>query len=606
MDSIRKLSSKIWLILPYDSSEDGKVEINWDRLINGPLGTKHQKEYLRRSAKEFFEAKIRFLEQRYGRLSPHTVAKERRQLWRLVSWMTSIGVWRFSQLTVCLIADYHSGASSGRGNDEAPLRRVTQRMKLSVFSDLWRLRQSYTSPLRFDPDSQSLLLRLSKTGTLSEKWKPIPLETVKDLMSDALMWLETGSPLVIKLANLIYSDVGSTVGLSRKKALSKISSAYASQANTHEFRNLVDLLRGDAMRSVEVLRTARDLTFGACIFILLMVTGMRISELRSLRRNCLLDVVHDNGISYTYIEGVAAKKKGLNRRWIAPDIAKKCIGALREITGNMSSLESDHLFNSVLGNVGFPRAAHRYRRQSAATLARLMISFAKSNHRTSLTTLSTNLHPHRCRKTFAKFVVTRDKRGLGALTQHYGHLYSSVLDNSYVGADIEMAELLSTENVADLAAGLTDILTSQALGGKARLALKESRSKVSQPFQGKILLGKMVNELIEKGVKLAPCDWGYCLYDSSMSACRGSREAPNPVNRCPSVCSSCSNFVITEKYRSWWEARMARDVQFSKRSDLPKQTELFVESRIRESRILLTTLNNFKYNRQYDIEREDE
>lgn len=191
--------------------------------------------------------------------------------------------------------------------------------------------------------------------------------------------------------------------------------------------------------------------------------------------------------------------------------------------------------------------------------------------------------------------MCRDKRALGALVQHYGHLYAAVLDGAYVGSDIEIQEILDEESRSDLAEGLMDMLTSKRLGGKAGRALTDVRSKLrSNPqFMGKTSIEKVVKGMISQGMRLAPCDWGYCLYDQEMSACKGSPAGPNPVNRCPSTCSSCTNFVITEKYRPWWEERFKREERFLDRSDLPDQTRLLATERIEETSKILQTLNRF-------------
>jgi hypothetical protein len=53
------------------------------------------------------------------------------------------------------------------------------------------------------------------------------------------------------------------------------------------------------------------------------------------------------------------------------------------------------------------------------------------------------------------------------LAHHYGHAHRIFTDSNYVGGDIELAAMISEENRRDLAEGLTEILRSSNLSGKA-------------------------------------------------------------------------------------------------------------------------------------------
>jgi hypothetical protein len=202
------------------------------------------------------------------------------------------------------------------------------------------------------------------------------------------------------------------------------------------------------------------------------------------------------------------------------------------------------------------------------------------------------LHPHSARKTFARFVVLRDKRALESLSYHFGHTHRLITDGFYVGSDIELEKMISEEGRRDLANGLEDILRSGAIGGKAGNVLSTfRRNAVSGKFRGRRALSSLVDKLIEEGIQLAPCDWGYCVYSQSLSACRGSERGPNEANRSSDICSGCANFVATERHRVWWSNRLERDAAFLCQSGIAEQSRQWVKKRMIGTEKVLRQLN---------------
>jgi hypothetical protein len=205
------------------------------------------------------------------------------------------------------------------------------------------------------------------------------------------------------------------------------------------------------------------------------------------------------------------------------------------------------------------------------------------------------------RKTFARFVVMRDKTALQSLAYHYGHVHSSVTDGAYVGADIGLAKLIREEDRADLAEALMDLLSSGAVGGRAGkniAQISEQASGGKALFRGKRGLDAAVGKLIDSGIRLAPCDWGYCVYSKAMSACGGDETGPNLVQRAPDVCASCANFSVTERHRPYWNERAKRDEEFLERQGLPDQTKHIVRARLARSREVLVSLVSMASRRQ--------
>lgn len=594
MLSVQKVSTKRWLILPYQGSVVAPHPILWNQLSFDGAGTKHQREYFKRSIRETLEALISKAETKHGVLGPGTVYGKQRRLWSLATWMAKRGIWRFSQLQAIDIAAYLTEAVERKSSLRTGLCVSSVRAILTSFRDIWQVRHCCQSGLRVDPDEVRELRAILHRAKGKGIWTPIPIEEAKSLLHDAIQWMRNAAPLTAKLYLDAKLCCGSSVGRHRSSFRKSMRHAYAEVARAEEYSQLAAWVKEESGDVVTTLRTAAKLTDGAAIVLILLLTGIRISELRSLRAQCVTFETHDTGRKYSYINGVAAKKKGTPRRWIVPELVVETIATLQQFhVSKGGTTENEFLFRTSSGNGTVMNSTRRMTLSSYSTLRNLFCKFALSPHRDAPTSPSQRLHPHQCRKTFARFVMCRDKRSLGALVEHYGHLYGSVLDGAYVGADIELGEILDEEGRQDLARGLMDLLTTKALAGKAGETFLKIRKNLEAGtrFKGKTAIETVVSQMISRGIRLAPCDWGYCLYEEETSACRGNASGPDPVNRCPSTCSTCKNFIVTENYRGWWEERFRREELFCATPDLPQQTKKLTLSRLSETVRVLKDLN---------------
>ena len=144
-----------------------------------------------------------------------------------------------------------------------------------------------------------------------------------------------------------------------------------------------------------------------------------------------------------------------------------------------------------------------------------------------------------------------------------------------------------------MARTLTNVLSSSRTAGKAAVRIEEYRQTHSNDpsFAGKAGLRTLVESLVAKGIKMAPCSWGYCVYSESHSACQGDAIGPNDLFRAPDVCATCANFVVTqEDHHAWWNERVQREEQFLTQKDLSVQARELVEKRLTNSKTILRSL----------------
>jgi Bacterial regulatory proteins, tetR family len=158
------------------------------------------------------------------------------------------------------------------------------------------------------------------------------------------------------------------------------------------------------------------------------------------------------------------------------------------------------------------------------------------------------LSTHQGRKTFVRFAALRDRSALFALAQHLGHRERGITDYCYAGTDYVLNREIDAAILEQSVSTWEQMLSAPALGGRAGAEILAKRPR----FRGtrvKQDLKRYARMLVDAGLTLGVCDWGFCVYRQEHSACLGSTSAPNPVRREPSTCARCRNFVVGPQHR---------------------------------------------------------
>src|SRR5581483_7462398 len=134
------------------------------------------------------------------------------------------------------------------------------------------------------------------------------------------------------------------------------------------------------------------------------------------------------------------------------------------------------------------------------------------------------------------------------------------------------------------------LLSAPTLGGRAGSEILAKRPQ-SRGTRMKADLKTYARMLVEAGLVLGVCDYGYCVYRQEYSACRGNSAGPNPVLREPSTCARCLNFTVTAQHRPYWLEQMSRCQQLLSEPALPGQTLKIVRERQQEARTMLRSID---------------
>jgi integrase len=576
----------VWRITASELHPDEDFALNWGRVIPPSLGTRHQRHVLLSSAKELYIAICGPSNPRQRLYSPLTLRLNFIRLRALIRWMVERGVWRFSDIDPDHLIDFFSQIKA-RSNLFPSESTVAQ--WIYDFELMWELRGSYLHSIHIDVSTlENEILTRVKTRA-KRPWSALEDDVALGLINEGLGWIERFGGFIRDVVHAAWRESKTSVGLTRWERKKRSKEFYRSIEASQDYRQLRDSL--STRRSVhQTLGIALSLTEGACVFLLLTLVGLRVSELLALNANAVVTDRQDGRPPTTYLSGPAAKKRGMTRRWVAGDPIPGIVEYLLSLT-SFESRESRRTGPLLLQRpAGAPMflSGRRPRRWSRSCLVRRLSLFAVKGQRLN-GVRATSIHPHMLRKTFAQLAVKRDKSRLEPVAAQLGHAYSSFTDDCYVRPDHELYRLLAEQDRIELARGLEQLLSCENLGGKAAPAVRQIRER-ARTFRGRKSLTSLVDDLIAHGVQLAPCDWGYCVYSKVYSACSGDDRGPNPAYRSPDVCAGCANFTVAAEHRPWWEERVRAEEAFLSHSDLPEQTRVLVEGRVRKSRNVLAGL----------------
>jgi hypothetical protein len=135
------------------------------------------------------------------------------------------------------------------------------------------------------------------------------------------------------------------------------------------------------------------------------------------------------------------------------------------------------------------------------------------------------------------------------------------------------------------------MLSAPALGGRAGSEILAKRPEFSG-VRMKDDVKAYARMLVEAGLTLGVCDWGFCVYRQEYSACRGNAAGPNPVHREPSSCARCKNFVVSAQHRTYWLDQMSRHEALLNEPALPTQTLKIARQRLEEARAMIQSIDS--------------
>ncbi len=235
---------------------------------------------------------------------------------------------------------------------------------------------------------------------------------------------------------------------------------------------------------------------GACISIILLITGMRIRELQTLKVGCCKHQ-HDDlyTLNYKIFKTAHDAEVGEDVSFPVPQIVNTAVSLMeRLLAANRKEINSDYLF------VGYEHRKVSYKYCESQTLRRLLRRIVDDE-------IKRNIHPHRFRKTIAWLLISRSERNIDIIRQLFGHRsYKMTLE--YILRNYELVDEVVNQLRVHYAQEFYDLTKSLITGhytGPAAERLAKSIKSNSTSFNAQLLritLAEYVTALLESGEPL--------------------------------------------------------------------------------------------------------
>ncbi|WP_027804474.1 site-specific integrase [Paraburkholderia caledonica] len=410
---VRKNRSRWYLSV--DGLYGNKVaSICWKDFLPKGCGTKHQRAYLLSSIKSLLGAMIEAPRQSNGEILSHaTILNWTLGLRRLVLWMLQRDIWRFSALSANDVADYIEHAST-RHDGAGGVSQQTLYFRVRQLQEMWELRDQYSSGLRVNPASLEIEA-LQRRRRPTSSWKALDEPAALSLIGDAISWVESHGEYLLAVRHRRWRLEQCAVAICKRAKHRRILNFYKEVAQEAEYEQLSEQIAKKDSRTYLTLQKAMSMTDGACYVILLFLEGMRVSELIRLDSGCLKAYSGEDGNEIVKLHGVAAKQGGRERTWIT---CEPVVQAINYFERAFSEVREVHKLKALVINHphGLAALGKGATRAPRGVIAQRMQLFSSNRRRAG--SVVQHLHPHMARKTFARFVVARDKRALESLSYH--------------------------------------------------------------------------------------------------------------------------------------------------------------------------------------------
>ena len=425
-----------WILKNNGLYRETDTKIKWNNFIpKCAAGTQHQRYYLTCGAQDLLLAMFNEeFSPRKTSYSPGTVHQCFLRIQTLSRWMSKHGIWGFNKLSAEDVIEF---LKSRRARSSGPINERTLDAWIYLFKTMWKLRSMYRGSIRIDVTSIEDEIKRSVAQSRRTPWKGFSEATAMGIVKDALHWMETYGDFLITTTQRSWVDFDKHVGItSRQRAIMR--QRFYRQLETEPL--LGDLRRDlgePSLATHKVLSKAVTTIEGAAISLILILVGLRVSELASLNVDCVTEQRVDGDI-IPFINGIAAKKGGLPRHWVASEPVPTAINLLVAFNEKIRAVsKTDALFVNRPAGSPISLPARRVSRCTSDQLANRMKAFVTAPFREDR---PSKCHPHMARKTFAKLVVKRDRRGLEPVAHHLGHVFQWFTDGAYVGFDHELME----------------------------------------------------------------------------------------------------------------------------------------------------------------------
>lgn len=333
----------------------------------------------------------------------------------------------------------------------------------------------------------------------------------------------------------------------------------------------------------------------ACMVILLTTSGIRLSELGSLRRGCAYTTVGSDGERYHWIRGDSPKTHEGETRWLVPAIVHAAINVAERVTEPLSQALKADIDARLSDNRQCLEAAKLERHRDAVFLGQV------SNKNNRIQTLSGDairsrmdrfakalghdwhFAPHQFRRTFAVYAAHSALGDLRYLKEHFKHwgLDMTALYAMDERQDAELYDemLTAVRNIKiDVVEHWLDKDT--ALSGGMAEPIKDFRSshEAVQTYASR----RQMAEKLSDQINIRSTGVAWCTADSG--GCNGGQGVEM------AKCGDCAQSAIDDTRQARWEGIYSQQIELRQIDDIGPSGQHRVERDIARCEKVLTDL----------------
>jgi integrase len=516
--------------------------------------------------------------------------------------MDKEGYRRFVELDCDAILRFRHAVGERRGHGGAYILPKTLTSIYEALASLYHLRDELGDGLLVDPFVGRSPRQLAGADGAQDYGPYTPDPIAIPLLQQSIEFLEQGAIDVLRAREMYATEMASClkrITLNGNCNRSVLEALGALTINTP--RGPQRIFR------IQDLNDLIDMLYAACFVVIAYLVGARVSEILHLRAGCihLRATPGVNGVTEIEVMAGTIFKHdrgyfGRPHEWVVPRVVIHAVSILealsapnRERTGRSELWLRARTAARTMGATEWQRepvGPSAVRVITTYTITECLQRYARWLNLPSFEGRSRRLTAREGRKTFARYAALRDRTCLYALAQHLGHRDRSVTDSGYSGTDYALEREIRSDILELSVAAWEHMLSTPQLGGRAGQEILSKRPQ----FRGarmKVELKSYARTLVEAGLVLGVCDYGYCVYRQEYSACRGNSTGPNPVYREPSTCARCLNFAVSTPHRPYWLDQSQRCEALLKEPALPTQTLRLARERLEEARAVLASID---------------
>jgi integrase len=559
-----KFSDDTWQL--FSAAADRTQNILWGstKFDDGSSLTSPQNTKLLVAAKTYILLFSRELEGDGHPAKAGTILAQLDYLRSLLSWLAKTGLSSFRDITLDHVRNYSkyirnckiklSRAEKREGKLAPKLSSRSQAGRLSLISRLvafqdkmGELGTAFTKSQSFDL-SAMLYVKVRTTN----KTSVIPDEIFRKLLDAAVLWMSTEVPKIRELQAYYDTTRVSLQNYPRifgkrfavqKRAFKELCNQLGQRAfaldGSIKIRGTMVPLRKVSEKDLSHLVSV---TRAACFVAIAGLTGMKESEVLSLKIGCMTSLKIDDNLSALVLNGLLFKtsktRRGERAKWVAgydgdANPVNLAINALQQLPRRR-------------GATGLFASSKQWKeskkeRITSCRLKKAIVSFSRVAGVSEW-----NIKTHQFRKTFARFVARSSSASLFVLMRHFKH-QSVLMTERYIDYDPDLLNEVFDAMQELLEERLDSIFGASRLGGLAgqRIMMNNAPFRGAENAEARVRLVKLTLNDPTAYFRITP--YGVCIYEEDRAKCLGKEE-----NVGIDTCVGCHNFSTDEHNLPFW------------------------------------------------------